>query len=160
MCKRKKSQTFPIGSFIFIEFSLLIYLEIIFDRTGGTNCIRCFELTLRSLNVVQIHTEGLDKCYTTEEAAINKATCSTDESIATGKTREIMLYSEFSKPYTFTCYLVFMNLLCEVLPPRCLFPGQLLPFGLDIAYLLYIMPFFHRHFPSPFLILQLSFVTK
>jgi predicted nucleic acid-binding Zn ribbon protein len=64
-------------------------------RTGGTNCIRCFELTLRSLNVVQIHTEGLDKCYTTEEAAM--ATCPTDESIATGKSREIMLYSEFFK---------------------------------------------------------------
>ena len=95
MCKRQESQTFPIGSFIFIEFSLLIYLEIIFDRTGGTNCIRCFELTLRSLNVVQIHTEGLDKCYTTEEAA--KATCPTDESIATGKSREIMLYSEYSQ---------------------------------------------------------------
>ena len=62
------------------------------NRTGGTNCIRCFELTLRSLNVVQIHTEGLDKCYTTEEAAM--ATCPTDESIATGKSREIMLYSE------------------------------------------------------------------
>ena len=90
MCKRQESQTFPIGSFIFIEFSLLIYLEIIFDRTGGTNCIRCFELTLRSLNVVQIHTEGLDKCYTTEEAAT--ATCPTDESIATGKSREITLY--------------------------------------------------------------------
>jgi hypothetical protein len=90
---RNHTHTFPIGSFIFIEFSLLIYLEIIlFDRTGGTNCIRCFELTLRSLNVVQIHTEGLDKCYTTEEAA--KATCPTDESIATGKSREIMLYSE------------------------------------------------------------------
>ena len=70
------------------------------NRTGGTNCIRCFELTLRSLNVVQIHTEGLDKCYTTEEAAM--ATCPTDESIATGKSREIMLYSEspsfFSSP--------------------------------------------------------------
>ncbi|EFX85663.1 hypothetical protein DAPPUDRAFT_313799 [Daphnia pulex] len=63
---------------------------ILMDRTGGTNCIRCFELTLRSLNVVQIHTEGLDKCYTTEEAAM--ATCPTDESIATGKSREIMLY--------------------------------------------------------------------
>ena len=75
----------------FIEFSFLIYLEIIFDRTGGTNWIRCFELTLiRSLNVVQIHTEGLDKCYTTEEAAT--ATCPTDESIATGKSREITLF--------------------------------------------------------------------
>ena len=64
------------------------------NRTGGTNCIRCFELTLRSLNVVQIHTEGLDKCYTTVEAAT--ATCPTNESIATGKSREIMLYSKSS----------------------------------------------------------------
>ena len=63
-------------------------------RTGGTNCVRCFELTLRSLNVVQIHTEGFDKCFTTEEAAM--ATCPTDESIASGKSREIMLYSEYS----------------------------------------------------------------
>jgi hypothetical protein len=46
---------------------------------------------------------------------INKTTCSTDESIATDKSREIMLYSEFSKPYTFTCYLVFMDVLCECL---------------------------------------------
>ncbi len=66
--------------------------DLLLYRTGGTNCIRCFELTLRSLNVVQIHTEGLDKCYTTEEAAM--ATCPTDESIATGKSREIMLYSK------------------------------------------------------------------
>ena len=62
------------------------------DRTGGTNCIRCFEVRLRSLNVVQIHTEGLDKCYTTEEAAV--ATCPTEESIIQGKSKEIMLYSE------------------------------------------------------------------
>lgn len=73
-----------------VFFLFLAILSL--DRTGGTNCIRCFELTLRSLNVVQIHTEGLDKCYTTEEAAM--ATCPTDESIATGKSREIMLYSK------------------------------------------------------------------
>lgn len=77
------------------------YIEMLIEsnRTGGTNCIRCFELTLRSLNVVQIHTEGLDKCYTTEEAAM--ATCPTDESIAAGKSREIMLYSKFSFPPIF-----------------------------------------------------------
>jgi len=63
---------------------------ILKDRTGGTNCIRCFEVRLRSLNVVQIHTEGLDKCYTTEEAAV--ATCPTEESIIQGKSKEIMLY--------------------------------------------------------------------
>ena len=62
------------------------------DSTGGTNCIRCFELRLRSLNVVQIHTEGLDKCYTTEEAAV--ATCPTEESIIAAKSKEIMLYSK------------------------------------------------------------------
>ena len=61
-------------------------------RTGGTNCIRCFELRLRSLNVVQIHTEGLDKCYTTEEAAV--ATCPTEQSIIQGQSKEIMLYSK------------------------------------------------------------------
>jgi len=63
---------------------------ILMDSTGGTNCIRCFELRLRSLNVVQIHTEGLDKCYTTEEAAV--ATCPTEESIIAAKSKEIMLY--------------------------------------------------------------------
>lgn len=62
------------------------------SRTGGVSCYRCFELTLRSLNVVQIHTEGFDKCYTTEEAALG--TCPSDDSIATGKSLEIMLYSE------------------------------------------------------------------
>jgi hypothetical protein len=60
-------------------------------RTGGINCIRCFQLTLRSLNIVQIHTEGVDKCHNNEITAL--ASCPTDESIVSGQSREIMLYS-------------------------------------------------------------------
>ena len=44
---------------------------------------------------LQVYTEGVDKCYTTEEAAI--ATCPTRVDITTGQAREIMLYSKFSR---------------------------------------------------------------
>merc|ERR1711953_1385690 len=43
---------------------------ILMDDTGGLTCYKCFNLVLRSSNVLQIHTAGLDKCYTTEERAI------------------------------------------------------------------------------------------
>jgi len=45
---------------------------------------------LRSLNVVQIHTEGVEKCHADEAAAM--ASCPTEESIIQGQSREIMLY--------------------------------------------------------------------
>ncbi|GLH02738.1 Uncharacterized protein GBIM_08701, partial [Gryllus bimaculatus] len=41
--------------------------------SGATSCVRCFHLALRSPNVLQVHTEGLDKCYLTEERA--RASC-------------------------------------------------------------------------------------
>ncbi|XP_065350455.1 uncharacterized protein LOC135946249 isoform X2 [Cloeon dipterum] len=42
---------------------------ILMDNSGGENCFRCFHLSMHSINVLQIRTEGLDKCYFTEERA-------------------------------------------------------------------------------------------
>ncbi|XP_076029973.1 uncharacterized protein LOC143018485 [Oratosquilla oratoria] len=67
---------------------------VLFDRTGGQNCIRCFHIALHSGNVIQVYTEGLDKCYTTEEAA--RETCPTLADIQARRTREIMLYKSRS----------------------------------------------------------------
>merc|ERR550539_489885 len=60
------------------------------EDTGGITCFKCFNLVLRSSNVLQVHTGGLDKCYTTEERAI--ADCPTDIAIREKRAREIMLY--------------------------------------------------------------------
>jgi len=63
---------------------------ILMDDTGGLTCYKCFNLVLRSSNVLQIHTAGLDKCYTTEERAM--ADCPSDMMIREQRAREIMLY--------------------------------------------------------------------
>ncbi|XP_059091334.1 uncharacterized protein LOC131886899 [Tigriopus californicus] len=63
---------------------------ILKDDTGGITCFKCFNLVLRSSNVLQVHTAGLDKCYTTEERAT--ADCPNDITIREKRTREIMLY--------------------------------------------------------------------
>ena len=67
---------------------------ILMDDTGGLTCYKCFNLVLRSSNVLQIHTAGLDKCYTTEERAI--ADCPSDMMIRERRAREIMLYRKFT----------------------------------------------------------------
>ena len=63
---------------------------VMMEDTGGITCFKCFNLVLRSSNVLQVHTGGLDKCYTTEERAI--ADCPTDVAIREKRAREIMLY--------------------------------------------------------------------
>ena len=63
---------------------------ILMDDTGGLTCYKCFNLVLRSSNVLQIHTAGLDKCYITEERAM--ADCPSDMMIRERRAREIMLY--------------------------------------------------------------------
>ena len=68
---------------------------ILMDDTGGLTCFKCFNLVLRSSNVLQIHTSALDKCYTTEERAV--ADCPSDTTIREKRAREIMLYSKFNK---------------------------------------------------------------
>ena len=68
---------------------------ILKDDTGGIECFKCFNLVLRSSNVLQIHTAGLDKCYTTEERAV--ADCPNDMTIREKRDREIMLYRKFKK---------------------------------------------------------------
>jgi hypothetical protein len=55
---------------------------------GVTNIL--FLPFCRSSNVLQIHTAGLDKCYTSEERAM--ADCPTDAVIKEKRAREIMLY--------------------------------------------------------------------
>ena len=63
---------------------------ILMDDTGGITCFRCFQLSLRSSNVLQIHTRGLDTCYTTEEDA--QATCVTSMEMYDSDVSEVMLY--------------------------------------------------------------------
>ena len=66
---------------------------ILKEDSGGLTCFRCFHLALRSSNILQIHTRGLNKCFTTEEAAL--ATCVTQDDIlepATTGVSEVMLY--------------------------------------------------------------------
>ncbi|KAK6617638.1 hypothetical protein RUM44_005226 [Polyplax serrata] len=63
---------------------------ILRDESGGGDCIRCFHLNLRSKNVLQVLTEGLDKCYTSEEAARN--TCPKANSVTSHVVKEILLY--------------------------------------------------------------------
>ena len=78
---------------------------ILMDDTGGLTCFKCFNLVLRSSNVLQIHTSALDKCYTTEERAI--ADCPSDTTIREKRAREIMLYSKsFLPPGFFLLYLI------------------------------------------------------
>nr|XP_045585186.1 uncharacterized protein LOC123747194 [Procambarus clarkii] len=63
---------------------------ILYDTTGGTDCVRCFHLEFRSRHILEVHNEGLRKCYTNEEAALQ--TCPTVDDIRNRQTREIMLY--------------------------------------------------------------------
>ncbi|XP_076347255.1 uncharacterized protein LOC143245154 isoform X2 [Tachypleus tridentatus] len=63
---------------------------IVKDSTGAEDCLRCFHLTLKTQNVIQIHTEGLGRCYTNEEAA--RATCPDDKAVFERRFKEIILY--------------------------------------------------------------------
>lgn len=67
---------------------------ILRDPTGGEDCFRCFHVSLHSGNVIQIHTEGLNKCYATESAA--RQTCPTLHTIKAKRASEIMLYKSRS----------------------------------------------------------------
>ncbi|ROT66766.1 hypothetical protein C7M84_015192 [Penaeus vannamei] len=64
---------------------------ILRDPTGGEDCFRCFHVSLHSGNVIQVYTEGLNKCYSSEEAVLQ--TCPTIHDIKTKRAREIMLYT-------------------------------------------------------------------
>ncbi|XP_022258721.1 uncharacterized protein LOC106474711, partial [Limulus polyphemus] len=63
---------------------------IVKDSAGAEDCLRCFHLTLKTPNVIQIHTEGLGRCYTNEEAA--RATCPDDKAVFERRFKEIILY--------------------------------------------------------------------
>ena len=63
---------------------------ILMEDSGGLTCFRCFHLALRSSNVVQVHTRGLDKCFTSEEAAV--ATCPSPLDMQEQQATEVMLY--------------------------------------------------------------------
>ncbi len=76
---------------------------ILMDDTGGITCFKCFNLILRSSNVLQIHTAGLDKCYTSEERAM--ADCPSEIAIREKRAREIMLYSEY-KSFVYVFHIV------------------------------------------------------
>lgn len=62
---------------------------ILYDTTGGTDCVRCFHLQFRSRHILEVHHESLRKCYTNEEAALQ--TCPTPEKEHNRET-QIMLY--------------------------------------------------------------------
>lgn len=63
---------------------------ILKDSTGTEDCMRCFHLTLKTPNVIQIHAEGLARCYTNEDAA--RATCPDDRAVTERRFKEIILY--------------------------------------------------------------------
>ncbi|XP_023230618.1 uncharacterized protein LOC111630705 [Centruroides sculpturatus] len=63
---------------------------ILKDSTGGEDCMRCFHITMNTPNVLLIHTEGLAKCYTKEEAA--RATCPNDRDVIERRFKEILLF--------------------------------------------------------------------
>lgn len=63
---------------------------ILKDSTGAQDCLRCFHLTMKTPNVIQLHTDGLERCYTNEEAA--RATCPSDKDIAKKKFKEMILF--------------------------------------------------------------------
>jgi hypothetical protein len=73
-------------------------LVILKDSTGREDCMRCVHLSLKTPNVLQLHSEGLSKCYTNEEAA--RAKCPTESDVnrrnrdsdRLGSMKEIMLY--------------------------------------------------------------------
>ncbi|KAH7642800.1 hypothetical protein HUG17_9491 [Dermatophagoides farinae] len=66
---------------------------ILKDSTGaGQDCLRCFHLSMKTPNVISLHTDGLERCYTNEEAA--RATCPLDKDIGQQKRKfkEIILF--------------------------------------------------------------------
>ncbi|CAG2101069.1 unnamed protein product, partial [Medioppia subpectinata] len=63
---------------------------ILKDSTGAEDCHRCLHLTMKTPNVIVLHTEGLARCYTNEDAA--RATCPTDKDVLEKKFNEIMLF--------------------------------------------------------------------
>ena len=65
---------------------------ILKEDSGGVTCFRCFHLSLRSSNVLQMHTRDLNKCFTTEEAAL--ATCVSQEDVmaSAGQISEVIMF--------------------------------------------------------------------
>ncbi|XP_023327677.1 uncharacterized protein LOC111700851 [Eurytemora carolleeae] len=63
---------------------------ILKEDSGGITCYRCFHLSLRSSNILQIHTKGLNKCFTTEDAALS--TCVSQDEMMHQDASEIMMY--------------------------------------------------------------------
>ena len=63
---------------------------ILKEDSGGITCYRCFHLSLRSSNILQIHTKGLNKCFTTEDAALS--TCVSQDEMMHPDVSEIMMY--------------------------------------------------------------------
>ena len=89
---------------------------VLVDDTGGLTCYKCFNLVLRSSNVLQIHTAALDKCYTTEEKAL--ADCPSDMSIREKRSREIMLYRKFNPAITNKKITLFQTCVSRLDCPR------------------------------------------
>jgi len=69
--------------------------HVILTSSSGRNpdvedCFKCISIVSRSPNVLQLHTNGLEKCHLTEEAA--KASCPSRQEIRERKASEMMLY--------------------------------------------------------------------
>lgn len=71
---------------------------ILKDSTGAEDCMRCFHLSMKTPNVIQLHSEGIERCYTNEEAA--RATCPLDKDVHDRKNdkkfKEIILYRKWA----------------------------------------------------------------
>lgn len=60
------------------------------DQNPSQDCFKCINIVLRSPNVLQVHTNNLDKCHANEEAAL--ASCPSRQEIRERKATEMMLY--------------------------------------------------------------------
>uniref|UniRef100_T1J9R8 Uncharacterized protein n=1 Tax=Strigamia maritima TaxID=126957 RepID=T1J9R8_STRMM len=66
--------------------------SVILREREQTQCFRCIVILVRSNNVLQVYSHGLEKCYMDEESA--RTSCPTESSIASKTTKEIMLYKK------------------------------------------------------------------
>lgn len=85
---------------------------ILKDISGAEDCMRCFHLSMKTPNVIQLHTEGLELCYITEEAA--RAKCPSDKDVAERKYTEITLFRKsfvLFKCFKNEIYILFVFLL-------------------------------------------------
>ncbi|XP_022235046.1 uncharacterized protein LOC106475142 [Limulus polyphemus] len=78
---------------------------ILSENTRWKECMRCFHLTWKTPNFIQIHVKELDTCHTSEEEALGS--CPNEDFIFKGGFTEIMLYRKQDHRSAFTIQNVF-----------------------------------------------------